>query len=278
MNPKRIVMTALPGRNWVTTGMKCFMNSFREAASTRASTRPRTPTPYTSAPIQAMPNQMWRNRRINAMASATRRHRPILLKSFADAGRSLISRERIRGSMSDLVEAIEAEARGDFSQALTHYEKLTVSGSAIDRVGILQALARCNEKLGRLRDERQYLALVEYRNAVQDLHGDPSLKEVAKEYAAVLKDNFSGGAEGLTHEGLFAGAFFRALGDHLTAAKYFFDTAEVMSEQASTSGDAELREATILVYERAMDSATKAGRADVARVAQMRAYDLRQTK
>ena len=51
-----------------------------------------------------------------------------------------------------------------------------------------------------------------------------------------------------------------------------------MSEQASTSGDADLRQATILAYERAMDSATKAGRADVARVAQMRAYDLRQTK
>jgi len=33
--------------------------------------------------------------------------------------------------MSDLVEAIEAEARGDFSQALTHYEKLTVSGSSM---------------------------------------------------------------------------------------------------------------------------------------------------
>src|SRR2546425_318662 len=109
--------------------------------------------------------------------------------------------------MSHLVEAIEAEARGDFGTALEHYANLTESGSSLDRVGI-----------------------------------------------------------------------FRALGDHLTAAKYFFDTAEVMSEQASTSGDAELREATILVYERAMDSATKAGRADVARVAQMRAYDLRQTK
>jgi len=193
--------------------------------------------------------------------------------------------------MSDLLDAIEAEARGDFAAALPHYEKLTTSGSALDRVGIHQALARCNEKLGRLkdggrwrrkagqgyvalsddemaRDERQYLA--------QDLHGDASLPEVAKEYAAVLKDNFSGGAEGLTHEGLFAGAFFRALGDHLTAAKYLFDTAEAMSEQATTTGDANLREATILAYERAMDSATKAGRADVARVAQMRAYDLKQ--
>ncbi len=203
--------------------------------------------------------------------------------------------------MSDLVEAIEAEARGEFAKALEHYGRLTESGSPLDRVGIFQALARCGEKLGRLkdagawrrkagqgylalkdkemaRDERQYLALVEYRNAAQDLHGDPSLPSIAKEYAAVLKDNFSGGAEGLTHEGLFAGAFFRMLGDHLTAAKYFFDTAEAMSEQATTGGDPRLREATILAYERAMDSATKAGRADVARVAQMRAYDLKQAK
>ena len=203
--------------------------------------------------------------------------------------------------MSDLLDAIDAEARGDFSAALTHYTKLTASGSALDRVGIFQALARCAEKLGRLKeagawrrkagqgyltlkdgdiaaDERNYLALVEYRNAVQDLHGDPTLETVAKEYAAVLKDNFAGGAEGLTHEGLFAGAFFRVIGDHLTAAKYLFDTAEAMSEQASSTGDADLRAATILAYERAMDSATKAGRPDVARVAQMRAYDLKQAK
>jgi hypothetical protein len=49
-----------------------------------------------------------------------------------------------------------------------------------------------------------------------------------------------------------------------------------MSEQASSTGDAELLTATILTYEQAMDSASKAGRPDVARVAQMRAYDLKQ--
>ena len=203
--------------------------------------------------------------------------------------------------MSDLLAAIEAEALGEFAKALDHYANLTDAGSALDRIGILQALARCNEKLGRLRDaggwrrkagqgylalrddemgkdERQYLALVEYRNAVQDLTGDSSLQDVAKEYAAVLKENFSAGAEGLTHEGLFAGAFFRSVGDHLTAAKYFFDTAEAMSEQATSSGDAALRQTTILTYERAMEAATKAGRPDVARVSQMRAYDLKQIK
>ncbi len=203
-------------------------------------------------------------------------------------------------TMSDLVDAIDAEARGDFAKALEHYARLTDSASSLDRIGIFQALARCNEKLGRLRDagawrrkagqgylalkdetmardERQYLSLVEYRNAVQDLQGDASLPDVAKEYAAVLKENFSGGAEGLTHEGLFAGAFFQALGDHLTAAKYFFDTAEAMSEQTSASNDAGLRTATIQAYRRAMESASKAGRPDVARVAQMRAYDLEQS-
>lgn len=201
--------------------------------------------------------------------------------------------------MSDLVDAIDAEARGDFAKALEPYAKLTDSGSNLDRIGIYQALARCHEKLGRLReagtwrrkagqgylalkdeemarDERAYLSLVEYRNAVQDLQGDPSLKEVAKEYAAVLKENFSGGAEGLTHEGLFAGAFFQALGEPLTASKYFFDTAEAMSEQAADTNDAGLRAATIQAYKRAMESASKAGRPDVARVAQMRAYDLEQ--
>jgi tetratricopeptide (TPR) repeat protein len=201
--------------------------------------------------------------------------------------------------MSHLVEAIEAEAHSDFAKALGLYARLTEGGSPLDRIGIHQALARCSEKLGRLReagawrrkagqgylalpedvmkaDERRYLALVEYRNAVQDLHGDPSLAEVTKEYASVLKDNFSEGAEGLTHEGLFAGAFFQAQGDDLLAAKYYFDTAEALSEQASSAGDASAREAAILAYERAHETATKAGRPDVARVAQVRAYDLKQ--
>ena len=54
--------------------------------------------------------------------------------------------------MSDLVAAIDAEARGDFPKALEHYTRLTESGSALDRVGIFQALARCAEKLGRLKE------------------------------------------------------------------------------------------------------------------------------
>ena len=202
--------------------------------------------------------------------------------------------------MSYLVAAIEAEARGDFKGAAENYRHLTDTRSPLDRVGIHQALARCLEKQGDLkgaaewrrkagmgylalpddampRDQREYLALVEYRNAVQDVGPDvTAARGLAREYGEVLTKIFSEGAKGLTHEGLFAGAFFRALGDHLTAAKYLVDTAEVLSEQAAESGDATLLAAAIAAYERAIESATKAGRPDVARVAQMRAHDLKQ--
>ena len=201
--------------------------------------------------------------------------------------------------MSDLVYAIEAESRGDFANALEHYARLAESGPPLDRVGVFQALARCGERLGQLhnagawrrkagqgylalddaampRGEREYLALVEYRNAVQDLQGHGSLPDVAREYVAVLKSNFAEGAEGLTHEGLFAGAIFRAIGDHLLAAKYLFDTAEVLSEQAAVGGSPPVREAAIRAYELAMESANRAGRPDVARVSEIRAADLKQ--
>src|SRR5438477_11242867 len=106
--------------------------------------------------------------------------------------------------MSDLTEAIAAEALGDFAKALDHYSRLTESGSPLDRGGILQALARCAEKLGRLKDaggwrrkagqvyralrdeemkadERAFLDPGEYRNPVQDLHGVAHLPGGAEE-------------------------------------------------------------------------------------------------
>ncbi len=202
--------------------------------------------------------------------------------------------------MSHLVAAIEAEIRADFKAAAEHYRHLTDVGSALDRVGIYQALARCLEKQGDVkaaaewrrkagmgylaltdnvmaRGEREYLALVEYRNAVQDVGSDvTAARGLAREYGEVLTKNFSEGAAGLTHEGLFAGAFFRALGDHRTATRYFFDTAEALSEEASQRGEPALREAAARAYEIAMDCAQKSGNQHVARVAELRAFDLRQ--
>lgn len=201
--------------------------------------------------------------------------------------------------MSKLLEAIEAEVRGDFARAAEAYLALAGVGSDLDRIGIAQSLARCYERAGRLeeattwrrkaaqgymaladevmpRDERRYYALVEARGAVQDLTADShALAEAGEEYKQILAENWKGGPEGLTHEGLFAGMFFRSRGDWVTAAKYLFDTAEALNEQAVESGDPNLKSVAIVAYELAEASATKAGRHDVAKVASLRAMALR---
>ena len=201
--------------------------------------------------------------------------------------------------MSKLLDAIDAEVRGDYSKAVAAYTGLTEQGSTLDRIGIYQALARCLEKTGRLpeaagwrrkaaqgymalpdeampKDERRYYALVEARNAVQDLAGQSeALKEVGEEYAQILAENWKGGPEGLTHEGLFGGLFFLSHGDWLNAAKYLFDTAEAINEQAVEANDASLKEAALGAYELAEEAATKASRPEVAHVAALRATALR---
>ena len=201
--------------------------------------------------------------------------------------------------MSKLLEAIDAEVRGDFARAADAYAALTEVGSNLDRIGIHQALARCCEKMGRLpdaaqwrrraaqgymaladeempRDDRRYHALVEIRNAVQDLAGHSDrMKDASEEYKHILAENWKGGPEGLTHEGLFGALFFRSQGDWLTAAKYAFDVAEAMNEQATETGDAHVKDLALVTYELAEDLATKAGRGDVARVAALRATALR---
>ena len=201
--------------------------------------------------------------------------------------------------MSHLIDAIEAETRGEFANAAEHYRHLTESGSSVDRIGIYQALARCREKLGELKaagewrrragegyfnltdaemlkDERQYLALVEYRNAVQDLAGDDALKDTLREYKQVLTENWKGGPEGLTHEGLFGGILLLRVGDHAAAMRYLFDASEAISEQATERGDLTLREAARRGYELAHEAATKAGNMQIAQVAKVRAFDLGQ--
>jgi hypothetical protein len=203
------------------------------------------------------------------------------------------------GSVSSLLAAIDAEVCGDFAKAIEAYRGLAEGGPSLDRIGIYQALARCHEKLAKLADaapwrrraaqaymaltddvmpkeERRYYALVEARNAVQDLAARPEeLKEVTEEYRHILAENWRAGPEGLTHEGLFGALFFRDHGDWVTAAKYFFDTAEAMNEQAFESSDGNMKHAALEAYELAEEAATKAGRPDVARVAALRATALR---
>lgn len=201
--------------------------------------------------------------------------------------------------MSKLLAAIDAEVRGDYAKAIEAYEGLTEEGSNLDRIGIFQAIARCHEKTGETakaapwrrraakgymmltdeempKDERRYYALLEARNAVQDLAGRPeSLKEAGEEYKTILAENWKAGSEGLTHEGLFGGLFFRTQGEWADAARYLFDTAEAINEQAVESGEPGMRRTALEAYELAEEAAAKAGRADLARVASLRAMALR---
>lgn len=201
--------------------------------------------------------------------------------------------------MSKLIEAIDAEVRGDFAKAVAAYDRLSEVGPPIDRIGMYQALARCYERMGKFaeaapwrrkaaqgymaltddempRDERRYYALVEARTAVQDLVGYPDAhKEAGAEYTHILEENWKGGPEGLTHEGLFGALFLRAEGDWVASAKYFFDVAEAVNEQATETGDANLKQVSLTAYELAEEMAMKAGRTDVARVANLRALALR---
>lgn len=200
--------------------------------------------------------------------------------------------------MSKLLAAIDAEVKGDFASAVEAYRSLTEAGTPLDRIGIYQAIARCHERMGSLeraapwrrkaaqgymdladdvmpKEERRYYALVEVRNALQNLAANPEVAATAEEYRLILAENWKGGPEGLTHEGLFAGLFFRSRGDWTTAAKYLFDTAEAVNEQAVESSDPHLKDLALVTYELAEEAATKAGRGDVARVAALRATALR---
>src|SRR2546427_5881652 len=64
-----IVIAALPGRYRSTTGINFFIVSLRAAMSIRPNARRITPTPYITAPIHAIPNMMWKNRRTTAMTA-----------------------------------------------------------------------------------------------------------------------------------------------------------------------------------------------------------------
>ena len=66
------------------------------------------------------------------------------------------------------------------------------------------------------------------------------------------------------------------LGDFPAAARYLFDSAEAISEQATEARDPELRAAARRAYELANEAAVKAGNHQVAQVAKVRAYDLAQ--
>ena len=118
----------------------------------------------------------------------------------------------------------------------------------LDRVGIYQAIARCQEKLGILeraafwheragrgymklpislmsRQERAYCALGEFHAAIQDHAPKLSRRSAVQSYLKVLAHCLKAGKGGYSHEMFFAARLCAKTGMYVEAAVFFTDTA-----------------------------------------------------
>ncbi len=167
--------------------------------------------------------------------------------------------------MGLLTAAIKAELNTDYTQAVEHYGKLAVRGTMLDRVGIYQALARCHEKLGRLKKagawhekagdaylkisgrvmgepERAYYALLEFRSALQDYGSGKRMPRAAARYLHSLTTCLKYSKEGYSHEMLFAGFLSAKLGSHKQAGRFFRDSSKQFEQNRDTELAREIRE------------------------------------
>jgi tetratricopeptide (TPR) repeat protein len=159
--------------------------------------------------------------------------------------------------MNLLNSAIEAELDGKYRRAINRYAGLSRHGSVLDRVGIYQAIARCFEKLGSLKNaaywhqqageaylkvpnrlmgaqERAYYAMLEFRGAVQDLAPDVSMRRAADSYLKALKMCLNAGKEGYSHEMLFAAHLCVKIHEFKDAAGFFAESAAQFEKEGQT--------------------------------------------
>lgn len=175
--------------------------------------------------------------------------------------------------MSFLTSAIKAELAADYRKALRYYQRLATQGSLLDRIGIFQAIARCNEKLGHLKraaywheragdgylrvptrvmgaQERAHYALVEYRGALQDYMSGAAMRRAAQRYLNALNMCLKAGKEGYSHEMLFAGHLSAKLGFLKKAAEFFMDSAEQFEQEAKLKLAREMYELAALCFQK----------------------------
>jgi len=162
-----------------------------------------------------------------------------------------------------LIEALEAELKGRFKTAVKLYKSLTDVGTELDQIGVYQNLARCREKLGEhekaaiwhkkaakgylslkegtmSKEEREYLALVEFRSAMQDLFGNAEkLNASLKTYRGILDNAWTAQREGLTHEALVGAIIFERGRWSGWAGKYYEEVAQVLQKEKKPSAHAQ---------------------------------------
>ena len=200
--------------------------------------------------------------------------------------------------MEGLLEALRREARGEFDQALVLYQGLLGAPNPVDRLGIVQAVARCSERLGRFREaapfhrdaaqmyleveellmkqvERTLHALLEYRQCLQDASGDLDYqRSVIREYQKTLQEGWDVAGEQLSHEALYAAALFELLGDSAESGRYYFLVGDALGETTYEKPDATVLAVVRSSYENAAEAFTKAGEKAKADLARKRALAL----
>lgn len=167
--------------------------------------------------------------------------------------------------LSLLTSAIQAELDSDYRTAALNYRRLATQGSLLDRVGILQSIARCYEKLGKFTEaarwreragnayaklprqvmgsqEKAYYALVEFRTAIQDYRTIRGMRRATGAYLKALDTCLRASKEGYSHEMLFAGFLAKKLGLRKKAAGFLEDAAEQFERDGKLSLARELRE------------------------------------
>jgi tetratricopeptide (TPR) repeat protein len=181
--------------------------------------------------------------------------------------------------MSKLTSAVKAELASDYRKALSLYRQLIAQGSQLDRIGISQALARCHEKLGSLKEatywheragqaymrlpskvmgtqERAYYALVEFRSALQEYMAGPAMKRAGQRSVKALDTCLKGGKEGYSHEMLIAGYLSAKLGMLKKSATFFTDSAKQFEREAKLKLAREMYEMPAFSFDKAGDHKT----------------------
>ena len=183
--------------------------------------------------------------------------------------------------MAKLLDALKAEVRGQWEEASAGYSSLAKHASPLDRIGLHQMSARCFERQESRRqaarqhqsagqaymflsdkdmpkDERNYLALVEFRSAIWDLISFADISkslDLVDDFTIALETCWAAFPDGITHEALFGACLLESIGDHAEAGKYFKGVAELMAQASGEkgSGGGDLPEAARDSYEAALE-------------------------
>lgn len=188
-----------------------------------------------------------------------------------------------------LVDAIQREQEADYLGAIRAYRKLLKRGSALDKVGLYQGMARCFEHMGQYREgigwrgkaaeaylevaeevmpkgEREYYALLELRSAIQDAHGKPAaMRKAALLYRRLFAGIWEESKEGYSHEAIFAGLLHAKFREYGSGGRLLFQAGQVLEQSGEVQLAKQCFERAAIFFQRSGQKEEAAGMARRAR-------------